>query len=63
MLRRKWLAPLQNSNRIEINEKFKFYIIGGLSSNALFRVNNKYLDRTELITVYLVLIVMQCMYK
>ena len=35
-------GTLKNSNRIEINEKFKFYIIGGLSSNALFRAKNKH---------------------
>ena len=41
---RKLLAPLYSSNRILMNEKLKFYVIGGLSggSNAFFGVKNKH---------------------
>ena len=36
---RKLLVPLQYSNRILINEKFKFSVMGGLSSNTFFFVD------------------------
>ena len=41
---RKLLAPLYSSNRILMNEKLKFYVIGELSggSNPFFREKNKH---------------------
>ena len=44
----KLLAPLYISNRILINEKFRFSVIEGLSANTFFRVKNKHEDRLEL---------------
>ena len=44
----KLLGLRYSSNRILVNEKFKFSVIGDLSTSTFFRVKNRHQDRIEL---------------